>query len=80
MYQFQWNILKEKNSLLRQIGKCIDENDGKAVASKIQAFAYVECSAITQCGTFDVFNSAIQSVLIPAKRKPPRRTFRCNIL
>ena len=73
-------LKRKKILLIRHIGKCVDENDGKAVASKIQAFAYVECSAITQCGTFDVFNSAIQSVLIPAKRKPPRRTFRCNIL
>ncbi|XP_064486435.1 ras-like GTP-binding protein Rho1 [Ornithodoros turicata] len=50
--------------------------EGEAVAEKIQAVAYVECSALTQEGVHDVFVTAVTSVLKNKRTKQHR----CTIL
>ena len=39
------------------------------MAKKIKAYAYVECSALTQKGLHHVFEEAIRAVLVPKKPK-----------
>ena len=42
---------------------------GQELANKINAFKYMECSAMTQQGLKDVFDTAVKSVLIGPKDK-----------
>jgi len=44
-------------------------NEGVALAKKIGAAKYVECSALTQKGVKEVFDFAVQSVLDPVALK-----------
>ncbi|CAC5373606.1 Rho-related protein racC,Rac-like GTP-binding protein ARAC10,Rho-related GTP-binding protein RhoG,Rho-related protein racF1,Ras-like GTP-binding protein O-RHO,GTP-binding protein rhoA,Ras-related protein Rac2,Rho-related protein racD,GTP-binding RHO-like protein,Rac-like GTP-binding protein ARAC4,Rac-like GTP-binding protein 7,Rho-related protein rac1A,Cell division control protein 42 homolog,Rho-related GTP-binding protein RhoQ,Rho-related protein rac1C,Rho-related GTP-binding protein RhoD,Rac-like GTP-bi len=44
-------------------------NQGLAMANKMGSVKYVECSAKTQKGVKDVFDQAIQAVLVPTKTK-----------
>lgn len=53
-------------------------NQGLALANKIGAIKYMECSAKSQKGIKEVFDAAIRAVLIPTKKvKKPRK---CRIV
>ncbi|XP_060586016.1 cdc42 homolog [Ruditapes philippinarum] len=56
--------------------------EGTKLAKKVNAYGYVECSALTQQGLNDVFVEAILAVLSPKNKRPaPRRGRRkCVIL
>jgi Ras-related C3 botulinum toxin substrate 1 len=47
----------------------ISEKMGNKLKSEIGAFAYRECSAKTQEGLIEVFNTAIESVFTPKEEK-----------
>ncbi len=47
----------------------IKKEQGLRMAKKIKAYAYVECSALTQKGLHHVFEEAIRAVLVPKKPK-----------
>ncbi|KAI1729755.1 ras family domain-containing protein [Ditylenchus destructor] len=55
----------------------ITRNQGQKVASKIKAYKYLECSALTQHGLGAVFEEAVRAVISP---KPKRRKRTCQIL
>ena len=57
------------------------EEEGKALAKKLGAVKYLECSALTQKGLKNVFEEAIMAVLLP-KKSPLYQTKkkRCIIL
>ena len=43
----------------------IRREQGAKLSKKIKAYAYVECSALTQKGLHQVFEKAIRAVLVP---------------
>ena len=67
--------VKSKNSNKRPA--FISYSQGLAMAGKVGAVKYVECSAKTQKGLKSVFDEAIQAVIIPPKKKKSRK---CHLL
>lgn len=56
----------------------VSYNQGLALSNKIGAVKYIECSAKTQKGVKEVFDTAIRAVLIPTKTK--KRKQKCKIV
>eukprot|EP00029_Vermamoeba_vermiformis_P009795 TRINITY_DN5010_c0_g1_i1.p1 TRINITY_DN5010_c0_g1~~TRINITY_DN5010_c0_g1_i1.p1 ORF type:complete len:557 (-),score=66.05 TRINITY_DN5010_c0_g1_i1:42-1712(-) len=50
----------------------ITTEQGEALARKIKAVAYLECSALTQQNLNEVFEAAVKVVMYPAQDPPPR--------
>mmetsp|Transcript_1635 Transcript_1635/g.3364 ORF Transcript_1635/g.3364 Transcript_1635/m.3364 type:complete len:196 (+) Transcript_1635:149-736(+) len=59
----------------------VSTEQGRAMADKIRAVKYLECSALTQDGLKKVFDEAIRAVLLP-QQQPVRRGKKsgCSIL
>jgi Ras-related C3 botulinum toxin substrate 1 len=55
----------------------VSYNQGLAMAGKIGAVKYVECSAKTHKGLKTVFDEAIRAVIIPPKKTGNRK---CHLL
>lgn len=51
----------------------ITYKEGEAVASEVNAFKYLECSALNQKGLKNVFDEAIRAVLHPKKPKKSKK-------
>lgn len=66
---------KSKNSNKRPV--FVSYNQGLAMAAKVGAVKYVECSAKTQKGLKSVFDEAIQAVIIPPTKKKSKK---CHVL
>ncbi|KAH7693774.1 small GTPase [Aphelenchoides avenae] len=49
---------------------------GQKVASRIKAYKYLECSALTQQGLSNVFEEAVRAVISPK----PQRKSKCTIV
>jgi len=64
------------NQLQKQAQQPIRREQGIKLAKKIKAYAYVECSALTQKGLHQVFEEAIRAVLVPKIAK----TNKCVLL
>ena len=58
-------------------GATVKSDEGRVMADKIGAFAYLECSARTKDGVRDVFEAATRAALQPKKKK---RGGNCNVL
>ena len=73
---------KETVDKLRQKHKCgpITYEQGLAKAKEINAFKYLECSALTQKGLKQVFDEAIRAVLNPSPRTKPKSKSACSLL
>ncbi|CAN0021133.1 ras-like GTP-binding protein RHO [Lethenteron reissneri] len=54
--------------------------DGRAMASRIQAFDYVECSARTKEGVRLVFETATRAAIQKQPKRRGRSCFKCNLL
>ena len=67
--------VKSENSVKRPA--FVSYGEGLAMAGKIGAVKYVECSAKTQKGLISVFNEAVQAAMIPPKKKKSRQ---CHLL
>lgn len=52
--------------------KPVTPEEGRAMAEKINAYGYLECSAKTNEGVRDVFETATRAAL-QVKRKKPRK-------
>ena len=59
---------------LRQSKTCIDAKEAKQVAKRINADGYVECSAMTQDGLYEVFDLAIRMIFIRSKYRKKRKS------
>ena len=57
----------------------VTEEQGKAMANKVKAVKYLECSALTQHGLKRVFDEAIKCALKPPKPEPKKKGG-CTIL
>jgi len=57
------------NNLARTEQRPVSTKQGMRMAKKIGAVSYVECSALTQRGLKEVFDLAINTVLLPKKSK-----------
>ena len=73
--------LRNDPNTTRELAKMKQEpvkfEDGKAMADKIQAFGYLECSAKTKDGVRQVFESATRAALLTKKKK---KKFNCVLL
>jgi len=73
--------LRHDNSTLRELGKMkqqpVTVEEGNAMADKIGAYGYMECSARTKDGVREVFELATKAALQARKRKPKTK---CDVL
>ena len=68
-------------SKLQKEGKQpITREMGLKLKEEINAVDYVECSALTQKGLKEVFDTVIKTVLTPAKQSKPKKKKQCVIL
>ncbi|CAG5927942.1 unnamed protein product [Menidia menidia] len=68
-----------KNELSRLKLEPVKTEDGRAMAARIGAYDYLECSAKTKEGIWEVFETATRAAL--QKRKtPPEGCFKCCVL
>ena len=58
----------------------VSPEQGRAVAQRIKAVKYLECSAMTQKGLKAVFDEAIRAVLMPPARPAPKKKGGCTIV
>jgi len=65
--------LRNDNNTIHELSKMKQEpvkiDDGKAMAEKISAFSYLECSAKTKDGVREVFETATRAALQVRKKK-----------
>ena len=68
--------LREDEEILERLQKKrqkpVTTKQGEKLAKKIGAYCYLECSALTQKGLKDVYDTAVISVLDPKKVKPEK--------
>lgn len=69
---------KTIEELKRTSQRPVTPDEGQAVAQKIGAFKYLECSAKTQEGVKEVFEHATRAALMTASNTKPKRS--CVIL
>ncbi len=62
--------------MARHKQKPVTKEMGEKLASDMNAYNYMECSALTQVGVKDVFDEAINAALEPPKKKSKK----CTIL
>lgn len=66
--------LRHKSSLIAQLSEenlvPVSTSDGRQMARKINAFAFKECSAVTNKGVRDVFKTAVRAAQIRKKNNP----------
>jgi len=58
----------------------ISLEEGQAKAKEIQAYKYLECSALTQKGLKQVFDEAIRAVLNPPVKQKEKKGGKCTLL
>ena len=63
-----------KNALLKMKQEPVDQQEGHDMAQKIQAFTYLECSARTNEGVREVFETAAAATFQEKKRGRRRCT------
>jgi len=64
----------------QQPDRGISEAEGKALADKIGAAGYVECSALTGDKVDEVFNTAIRVHMQPPGKEKKKKERKCFIL
>ncbi|KAF2366842.1 Small GTP-binding protein domain [Trinorchestia longiramus] len=68
--------LRSDSNTIKELQKMKQEpvkpEEGRAMAEKINAFAYLECSAKTKEGVRDVFETATKAALAVKKKKKPK--------
>jgi len=71
------NDLKEDKSTLERLEtrgtKPISKEEGENMAKELKAFAYRECSALTQEGLKDVFDTAVRAVTSRRTDNPKKK-------
>jgi small GTP-binding protein len=65
----QIDLREDNEEMLNQHISPVSKEMGNKLKSEIGAFAYRECSARTQKGLVEVFNTAIESVFTPKEEK-----------
>ena len=69
--------LRDDAATIECLQKCrespILKEDGKALAEKVGAYAYVECSALTQNGLKNVFEEAAKSIIDERKTRKKKQ-------
>ncbi|KAL7673193.1 hypothetical protein ACOME3_008061 [Neoechinorhynchus agilis] len=66
-----------KKELMKMKQEPVRPEDGRAVAEKINAYAYLECSAKTKEGVREVFEAATRAAI---SRKSRRKRHKCPVL
>ena len=76
------NDLREDQEVLEELRKKnekpTEESDGHTLAQKMNAYKYMECSALNRQGLKNVFDQAIISVLNQKKSK--KKNKKCSLL
>ena len=67
-------------ALARKNSKPVTREQGMALATELKASCYMECSAKTQKGLKDVFDTAIKAALSAKKAKSAKQAKGCTIL
>ena len=69
--------LRNDEEVLKKVGNPLQKSDGRLLAKELNAQSYVECSALTQDGVKNVFDTAIRAAL---EKGPVRKKKHCQIL
>lgn len=78
--------LRNNESTIKDLAKRdmkpVSTAEGKAMAAKVNAFSYMECSAITKAGVREVFETAVRAAQFfrEQMRKRGKMKSKCNIL
>lgn len=73
------DLRDDKNALALSRWEPVTKAEGEAVARQIGAFAYVECSALTQKGVKVAFESVLQAALAGKKMRNKKKK-KCQIV
>ena len=57
----------------------VKPEDGRTMAEKINAFAYLECSAKSKEGVREVFEAATRAAIESNKTNKPRDKIKCRL-
>lgn len=67
-----------KKDLRGRLPGCVATDEGRAMADKVHAYQYLECSAKNKDGVQEVFEAATKAALQAPKRR--RKPLKCNLL
>jgi small GTP-binding protein len=66
-------LVGTKTDLRGKSGEALTSDDGRAMATQLEAIRYMECSALTHSGVQDIFDYAIKHVVTGSNKQNARQ-------
>ena len=72
--------LRFDEAVISKVDKVYSASEGTALAKEVNAHCYMECSALTQEGTKDLFEEAVRAAIQYRNRQRNRSNRKCLLL